>query len=61
MIYDNVAIVSVRPTPELLHGELSSADLAAVRRWIELNSERLIGYWNGDLSTREFSAALETI
>jgi hypothetical protein len=61
MIYDNVAIVSVRPTPELLHGELSSADLAAVRRWIELNRAHLIDYWNGDLSTLEFAAALTRI
>lgn len=43
----NLAVMSVRPKPELLHGDLSSADVAVVRLWIELNHEVLIDIWDG--------------
>ena len=51
---DNLAVVSVRPQPRLLHGELSSRDLEGVVGWIELNREAIIDHWEG----RASSAAL---
>ena len=41
-----VASVSVRPEIEVVAGELSAGDLALVRRWIELNRDVIIGYWD---------------
>ena len=48
---DNLAVVSVRPQPRLLHGELSRRDLEAVIAWIELNREVIIDHWEGRVSS----------
>lgn len=45
---DNLAVVSVRPEPELLQGQLSRSDLDAVTRWIRLNEAAIIRHWNGE-------------
>lgn len=45
MDLDNVAVVSIRPEPKLLHGELSRSDLQQVQRWIELNRAALLDHW----------------
>jgi hypothetical protein len=58
---DDVATVSIRPEPELMHGPLPTADLKPVQAWIRLNATALIGYWEGDLSTVEFVRALKTL
>ena len=58
---EGLASVSVRPTPELMAGTLTNADLKAVQAWIRLNSEALIGYWDGDLGTGEFVRALKKV
>jgi hypothetical protein len=56
------ATVSVRPQVEVLAGELSASDLKAVRDWIELNRDVIVGYWNGDiLYTDEALAALRAL
>lgn len=58
-VRDFAATVSVRPTVEVLAGELSARDLALVRNWIELNRDVIVKYWNGDiLYTDEALAAL---
>jgi hypothetical protein len=56
------ATVSVRPQVELLAGELSASDLKAVRDWVDLNRDVIVGYWNGDiLYTDEALAALRAL
>lgn len=56
---DRAASVSVRPTVEVVAGPpLDARDLALVRRWIELNRDAILGYWNGDLMTDEVIARL---
>lgn len=57
----NTAVVSVRPTPALIAGTLSQSDLTLVSRWISLNADALIGYWNGTLSTAQLIHALQRI
>ena len=42
----NLAVVAVRPTPHLVAGQLSSADLSAVSRWIRLNEAAILEHWN---------------
>ena len=42
---NNVASVSIRPEPRLLHGQPSRSDLEQVRRWVELNRAALLDHW----------------
>jgi Domain of unknown function (DUF4160) len=59
---DRTASVSVRPTVEIVAGrELERRDMELVRRWIELNREAIIAYWNGDLLTDEAIARLKPV
>lgn len=58
---DDTASVSVRPSPELVSGDLDGTDLKLVQAWIDANADALIGYWDGDLSTLEFAARLRRI
>lgn len=61
MEVDNLAVVAIRPRPRLLHGELSSDDLAAVVSWIEKNRIALIDFWEGRSDVTEFARALERL
>ena len=58
---DELAVVGVRPAPALIEGSLSPTDLDAVSRWIELNREAIIGYWDGSLDTLELVQALRRL
>jgi hypothetical protein len=49
----NTAVVAVRPEPRLVSGALAAREFAPVARWIRINTEALIDYWNGTLSTVE--------
>lgn len=54
---EELAVFGVRPTPALIEGSLAAPDFEAVARWIELNSEAIIGYWDGSLDTLELVQA----
>jgi hypothetical protein len=43
----DLAVVAVRPTPHLVAGHLSPADLRAVSAWIALNASAILEHWNG--------------
>jgi hypothetical protein len=43
--------VSVRPTVKVLRGELRPAELKLLCKWIKLNQETLIKFWEGDIET----------
>jgi hypothetical protein len=59
---DETASVSVRPTVEVVAGPpLDPRDLAAVRRWIELNRDAILAYWAGEIFTDEVIARLVPI
>jgi hypothetical protein len=40
----HTAVVGIRPTPRLIEGNLASADLELVSRWIRANEEALIDF-----------------
>lgn len=61
MVLDDAAVVSVRPQPELLHGDLAAQDAEAVFRWVSLNQDALIAYWDGDCDTLELAARLQRV
>jgi hypothetical protein len=50
----NTAVVAIRPAPRLISGALPARDFDRVASWIARNTEALIDYWNGTLSTVEF-------
>ena len=53
--------VAIRPSPHLIAGTLSAADLRAVAAWITLNEAALIDYWNSQISTVELIQRLRSI
>lgn len=61
MVPEDTAVVSVRPEALLLEGELDGEALRAVQRWIALNRDVLIEFWNGDLDGIELSQRLRRV
>lgn len=58
---NDMAVVSVRHTPELIEGPLRPSDLKLVQAWIALNVEALIGHWEGRLDSNELGLALRKL
>lgn len=59
---DFVASVGLRPKIEIVAGDLSSADFELLRRWIELNRDVIIGYWDRTIEdTADAIAALKPL
>lgn len=57
-----VASVSVRPSVEVVAGDLSGRDLELLRRWIDLNRDVIIDHWEGRMrSSRDVLNALRPI
>lgn len=57
-----VASVAIRPEIRLAEGNLSNADFDLVRRWIELNRDVIIGYWDRTIEdTGDMIAALKPL
>ena len=51
--------VAVRPAPRLIRGTMNREEFDLVKRWIELNQNVLIDYWNGDIEyTEDLLAAI---
>jgi Domain of unknown function (DUF4160) len=43
--------VAVRPNVRLVEGKMSASDLKLLRRWVELNRDVLVRYWDGDIES----------
>jgi hypothetical protein len=54
----NTAVVGVRPTPFLISRQLSPGDPQPVFRWITLNADALLAYWEGRADT---ARAIQTL
>jgi hypothetical protein len=52
-----MATVALRPTVRVVGGALDPRDLGLLTRWIELNRNTLIDYWNGDIEYTEDAIA----
>jgi hypothetical protein len=57
----NPAVISVRPTPRLVAGNLSPRDLDAVSDWIRLNEAALVDYWEYRISTAQLVQQLRRL
>lgn len=54
--------VAIRPTVRITRGHLDALELAVLSRWIELNREVLLKYWEGEIeSTMDAIHALKPI
>jgi hypothetical protein len=49
--------VAVRPMPRIVRGKINTHEFDLVRRWIELNMDILVDYWNGDIEYTEDALA----
>ena len=58
---DNMAVVTVRPSPRLVHGALDQRDLQAVTAWIELNRDAIIDHWEGRASSVALARRLKPL
>jgi hypothetical protein len=53
---------AVRPQPhEIVPGSLPAADVALVSRWIDLNRDVIIDYWNGVIDFDEVKPRLQQV
>jgi hypothetical protein len=57
----NTAVVVVRPTPCDIAGQLSPGVAQAVFRWISLNTDALVAYWEGQIDTAELCQTLKPL
>ena len=61
MDIDDTAVVGIRPRPTLIEGPLDSVDLKIVQKWITLNADTLIGYWDGTIDAVDMVQALKKV
>jgi Domain of unknown function (DUF4160) len=54
--------VAIRPEVRVVGGSMSARDLALLKKWVELNDDVLIKYWDGEIEyTEDAIAALKSI
>lgn len=46
-----MASVAIRPQVRVVEGKMSASDLSALTRWIEINQDVLLKYWEGEIDT----------
>jgi hypothetical protein len=45
--------VAVRPAPHVIRGRISAHNFGLVSKWLELNADVLVDYWNGVIEYTE--------
>jgi hypothetical protein len=54
--------VAIRPDVYVVEGEMKASDLALLGKWVDLNRDVLIRYWEGDIEfTEEAIESLRSI
>jgi len=43
--------VAIRPSVHVVEGKMSAGDLKLLSRWVEVNRDVLIRYWDGDIES----------
>jgi hypothetical protein len=61
MTIHDAVVVTIRPSPQDLSGQLPPADLQAVSAWIRLNEDALVDYWEFRLDTDELLQRLQRL
>jgi len=53
--------VAIHPEIRVVNGKISGSDLALLRRWIELNQDVIVRYWNSEIGTMDALRAIRSI
>ena len=53
--------VAIRPKVHVVEGKMSANHLALLMKWIELNRDVLVRYWDGDIDTKDAIDAIRPI
>jgi hypothetical protein len=56
-----MASIAIRPEIRVVEGILSGGDLALLSKWIEINRDVLLRYWEGDIDTKDAVEAIQSI
>jgi hypothetical protein len=51
MAPSNTVVVGIAPEPRVIEGKLPAKYADPVSRWVTLNAEALLRYWNGEIGT----------
>jgi hypothetical protein len=57
----NTAVLRIEPEPNLIADDLPARYLAPVLRWVALNREALLAYWEGAIGTGALMQRLQTV
>jgi hypothetical protein len=53
--------VAIRPSAQVVEGKMKAADFALLAKWIHLNHDVLVKYWDGDIDTKDAVEAIRPI
>lgn len=54
--------VTIRPTVEVVEGSMKASDLSLLKKWLELNHDLILKYWDGTIeSTKTVVNAIQHI
>ena len=53
--------VAIRPGTHVVEGKMKAGDLALLAKWIDLNHDILVKYWEGDIDTKDAVEAIRPI
>jgi len=53
--------VAVRPQVHVVEGKMKAVDLALLTKWIDLNHDVILKYWEGEIDTHDVIAELKPI
>jgi hypothetical protein len=53
--------VAIRPHVHVIEGKMSAGDLGLLSKWIELNHDVLLKYWEGEIDTKDALDAIRQI
>lgn len=56
-----MASVAIRPAVRIVEGHMSGSDLELLTRWIELNRDVLVKYWDGEFDTKDALDAIRPL
>jgi hypothetical protein len=56
-----ITAVAIRPQVHVVEGKMKASDLALLTKWIDLNHDVILRYWEGEIDTHDVVAALKPI
>ena len=59
--FSEMVSVGLRPTVHVVSGSLPNADLELLRKWVEVNMDTLLAYWEEEISTANMLRLLKGV